>query len=125
MTDTQALPRLPRGTRAAGRRLWADVLDRFELDEHELALLREAVRCVDLLDRLNETVRRDGPTITNTRGDVVTHPAAVEARQTRLVLARLIASLRLPDDDGERAQRRGAARGSYLRGYSRPRGVAS
>ncbi len=37
------------GMRAPGRRLWALVVDDYDLDEHELALLREAVRTVDLL----------------------------------------------------------------------------
>ena len=41
------------------------------------------------------------------------HPALVEARQQQIVLARLIASLRIPDADDEQPQRRGAARGAY------------
>ncbi|MFC5208610.1 hypothetical protein ACFPM0_18860 [Pseudonocardia sulfidoxydans] len=41
------------------------------------------------------------------------HPAVIEARQQRLTLARLVASLRVPDDGDVRPQRRGAARGFY------------
>jgi hypothetical protein len=114
MTDTRA----PAGLRAPGRRLWASIVDRYELDEHERALLVEAVRTVDLLDRLDTEVRRDGPTIDTPQG-LRAHPAAVEARQQRIALARLISALRLPED-GEgtasttgRPQRRAGARGFY------------
>lgn len=101
-------PAPPKGTKASGRRLWADVLGRFELDEHELALLREAVRTVDQLDDLAGIVAEEGPILSGKA-----HPALVESRQLRVVLTRLVASLRLPDEDDERPQHRGSARGAY------------
>jgi hypothetical protein len=101
----------PAGAKASGRRLWTEVLDVYDLEEHELSLLREAVRTVDQLDALQRIVDKQGPMLA---GKV--HPALVEARQLRLVLARLVASLRLPDEDGVQPQRRGAARGVYLKG---------
>lgn len=54
------LPPPPAGIRAGGRRLWVAVLTEYDLEEHELALLREACRTVDLLDRLDAAVRADG-----------------------------------------------------------------
>ncbi len=54
----------PPGTRTPGRRLWTSVVDAYELDEHELTLLREAVRTVDLLEHLDANgplVERWGP----------------------------------------------------------------
>lgn len=117
MTDSDR-PRLPQGTRAAGRRLWSSVVDEYDLDEHEQALLVEAVRTVDLLDQLDAAVRRDGPLVDSPQG-MRAHPAAVEARQQRIALARLLAALRLPaGDDGDQAagrrpQRRVGARGVY------------
>lgn len=116
--DTQ--PRPPSGTRASGRRLWADVLDKYELEEHELALLREMTRTVDLLDDLAAVVARDGLMVPGPGLIPRVHPGIVEARQLRIALARLSASLRLPaGEEGEqpahlrRPQRRGAARGAY------------
>ncbi len=50
------LPRPPAGTRSGGSRLWRAVLADYELDEHELAILREAVRCVDTCDELDARV---------------------------------------------------------------------
>ena len=111
-------PKAPSGLRPPGRRLWASVLDEYDLEEHELALLVEAVRTIDLLDLLDARVRDDGPIVVSPQGDKA-HPAAVEARQQRIALARLLAGLRLPagqEDDrqaGARPQRRVGARGVY------------
>lgn len=114
---TDATPRPPTGLRAPGQRLWRSVVDVWTLDEHELALLVEAVRTVDLLDRLDRLVRREGPIIDGSQGQRA-HPAAVEARQQRIALARLLAALRLPDGEAGdetrgRRQRRVGARGVY------------
>ena len=111
-------PKAPSGIRAPGRRLWSSVVDVFDLEEHEMALLVEAVRTVDLLDQLDAEVRRDGPIVSSPQGGKA-HPAAVEARQQRIALARLLAALRLPTgEEGDqrasaRPQRRVGARGVY------------
>jgi hypothetical protein len=96
----------------------------FVLDEHELVLLREATRTVDLLTRLDAEVREHGPMVDAAQGQKV-NPAAVEARAQRIALARLLAALRLPlGDDGDvaagaRPQRRVGVRGTYgVRGVS-------
>ncbi len=109
------IPPAPRGTRASGRALWTAVLGRFELEQHELALLGEAVRTVDLLDTLAAVVERDGAVLTGPDGLPRVHPAVVEARQGRLALTRVLAALRLPDEaaGGKRPQHRGGARVPY------------
>jgi hypothetical protein len=97
------------------------VLEAFELDEHELALLRQAARTADLCDALQAIVDVEGPIV-----DGRAHPAVVELRQQRIVLARLIVALRVPLGDQEdaatsaagRLQRRG------LRGVYGIRGTA-
>lgn len=117
MTESD-VPKAPSGLRAAGRRLWDSVVSTYDLDEHETALLVEAVRTVDLLDLLDAKVRDDGPLIESPQG-LKAHPAAVEARQQRIALARLLAALRLPAGEagdqqaGGRPQRRVGARGVY------------
>ena len=104
-------PTVPTGTGPGGRRLWRDITGRYDLSEHELALLREAARTVDQLDALAAVVRRDGVTLEDGRP----HPALVESRQMRITMARLVAAMRLPDDDSDdaRPQRRGI-RGVYV-----------
>lgn len=112
-------PPAPRGLEAASaKRLWASVVDDYDLDDHELVLLVEAVRTVDLLAKLDAEVRRDGPLLPSPQG-LKAHPGAVEARQQRIALARLLAALRLPAGDasdvqaGARPQRRVGTRGVY------------
>lgn len=113
MSVSGKLPGPPRGTRAAGGRLWRSVVEAYDLDEHELVLLREAVRSVDRLDELDGQVRADGVMVRSPSGPRV-HPAAVEARQLRIALARVLAALRLPSGDEEaRPQRRVGVRGVY------------
>lgn len=99
------------GTNAAA--IWLAVSAAYELDEHENALLREVCRVTDRLDRLHEVIERDGEIVAGLHGTRV-HPALSEARQQAVVLARLVASLRLPaGDEADQSQRRGGARGVY------------
>jgi hypothetical protein len=111
------IPKAPTGAGAAGCRLWRSVLSEFDLAEHELALLRQAVHVADLCEQLRATVDREGVLL-----DGRTHPAMVELRQQRILLARLVVALRVPLGDQEdesgpkRTQYRGV-RGVYgLRG---------
>ena len=111
------LPRPPKGAGPSGRRLWRDVLERFELDEHEVALLTAMVRQVDRLDALEAIVAAQGLMVTG-HGTVKIHPAALEARASAIAVARISAALRLPsgsEDDGglSRPQRRSGVRGVY------------
>src|SRR5688572_5378717 len=89
-------PRPPAGLKAAGKRLWDQVVAEFDPDEHELALLGEAARTIDVLNDLDAIVRREGPIVEGSHGGQKAHPALVEARQQRIALARLVAVLRLP-----------------------------
>lgn len=108
---TQRSPRPPAELRASGRALWRALHADFDLAQHEGRLLLEACRTADLLDALADQVSSQG--VVDEGGKVA--PAVVESRQQRLVLTRILASLRIPDDqDSEgRPQRRGAARGAY------------
>ena len=112
-------PRPPRGLKTAGKRLWIDVQGKYELEEHESALLLEMCRTSDRLDALSVIVQADGVFDEETGR---AHPAMVEARQLGIAFARLSAALRLPaGDEGDhqaaarRPQRRSGARGVYLR----------
>lgn len=111
-------PPTPSGLKAAGRRLWDSIIDGYELDEHEMTLLVQAVRTVDILETLDSKVRQEGPVVQTPQGEKA-HPALVEARQQRITLARLLAVLRLPSgEEGDqqssaRPQRRSGTRGTY------------
>ena len=110
-------PRPPTGTGAAGRRLWVSVVSDYEMDEHELAVLTEATRTVDLLDELDAAIRSEGAIVDSPQGRRA-NPAVVEARQSRVVLARLLAALRMPvgeagDEQANARPRRRGPRGVY------------
>jgi hypothetical protein len=115
-------PRAPKSLETAGRRLWASVTSEFDLAEHELALLRQACHTADLCDELQAEVERDGPILAAASGRERTHPAVVELRNQRLLLARLVAMLRVPLGDEDAGRLPGQVRA--IRGVYRPRAVA-
>lgn len=108
-----SIPAAPTGAQGAGRRLWKAVVTGFDLAEHELTLLREAVFVADVCDELQSLVHEDGAMV-----DGRANPALVELRMQRILLARLLVALRVPIGDaedvgsGDRLQRRGL-RGVY------------
>jgi hypothetical protein len=83
----------PNGAKAAGKRLWSAVLTDYELAEHELVLLTQAVHVADTCDELQRT-----------------QPAGAELRAQRLLLARLVVALRVPIGDQEMPSKTGAPR---------------
>ena len=116
MTSSTPEP-APEDTGPAGRRLWDALTREYELEEHELVLLRQAVRVANTCTDLQAMLDRDGLMLRDR-----IHPASVELRQQRLLLGRLIVALRVPlgdtgDEDAPRTQYRG------LRGPYQPRGL--
>jgi hypothetical protein len=108
-------PKPPKGLRSSGRKLWTSVVRDYDLDEHETSVLLQAARTADLLDDLQAVLDRDGVMADSSQG-IRAHPAATEARQQRIVLARLVAALGLPaglEDDGRNLPTQGGARGAY------------
>jgi hypothetical protein len=87
--------RVPRGLAAAGRKLWDAGTDDYDWSHHELAMLEEACRTRDRIVQLDKIVDDDGIMLTSSQGSRV-HPAIAEARQQRLVMARLLATLGIP-----------------------------
>lgn len=107
----------PTGLGPEGRRLWKAVTGDFDLDQHELTLLREVARTADACSQLHDVVQREGRMVTDHLGNSRVHPAAVELRQTRILFARLLTSLRVPlgeqPEEVGRSQSRPGVRGVY------------
>jgi len=115
----QKPPTPPTELRRSGRDLWRAVLADYDLDRHELTILKEACRTADALDGLQQLLEDEGLMSETSQGARV-HPALVEARQQRVTFARLLTALRIPagENDG-RTQSRGGVRGVYgIRGVS-------
>jgi hypothetical protein len=88
--------------------LWESVADKFVLNPGELAVLVEACRTADELDRLERAVRKlPELTTTGSTGQIKAHPLLQELRNHRVVLERLTAALALPDETQEVGLRRG------------------
>lgn len=98
----------PKGLEGDGLRLWRSIVAEFDLDEHELILLEQTARTADLVALLVAEVADHGPV--DEAGKV--RPATIELRQQRIVLARLLAALRVPlaDHDVEDAEKHGPPR---------------
>ncbi|MBC2639662.1 MULTISPECIES: terminase [unclassified Rhodococcus (in: high G+C Gram-positive bacteria)] len=105
-----------------GKAMWREVTSTYALSSTELALLKQLCRTIDRLDVLELAAKGVAPVFEARQGTVM-HPVFVEIRQQSTVMARLIASLRLPDaptiaapkvdDAPKRPQRRSGSRPYY------------
>lgn len=101
-------PRPPKLGRRA-RRLWDEVTGRYELRPDEAALLEDACREVDVVDRLEAALAGAPLTVEGSQGQDRPHPLLMELRGHRLTLARLLRDVGLPDpseDTGEAREAR-------------------
>ena len=89
----------PKGLREAGTAVWNSIYeglpDNWELDEREAAVLELACRQADVVADLEAAVT-DGVMAKGSTGQVVVHPAIIEARQGRLAINRLLGQIVLP-----------------------------
>src|SRR5215203_2680809 len=92
----------PTGLGAAGAYLWKSVVEVYVLTPAELAMLEQACRTADELQRLEAAVRAL-PELTSkgSTGQLKPHPLLAEVRAHRQLLERLTTSLNLPDDTEE------------------------
>jgi hypothetical protein len=89
------------GTKA--KRLWSDVVGKYDLRADELRLLEDACREIDIIERLEVEFRGADTMVKGSMGQLVASPLLQELRQHRAVVARLLGQLKLPDEDAERA----------------------
>ncbi len=118
-TTQHAPPAPPRDLGPDGLRLWQAITAEYDLEEHELLLLVQAARVADVCADLHGITSQDGLLV-----DGRIHPAAVELRQQRILLARMIVALRVPlGEDGEAAPDGTRTQYRGLRGAYQPRGL--
>jgi hypothetical protein len=109
MTTTTRPPRAPKDLGPTGRRFWRTLTTDYDFAHHELAILRAAARTVDRLEALAEAEATADVLIDDPKRGLGINPVIVEQRQASQALARLIASLRIPED----GQSSGAGRGAH------------
>jgi len=101
MTAQARSTRAPRDLDIRGRAFWRKIMAVFDLSEAESQLLHEACRLLDETDLLRAAIETDGATVPGSQGQVRLHPAFGELRQQRVALGRILAQIKLPDDEGE------------------------
>lgn len=95
-----AAKKAPEKLGAKARALWADVTGKYDLRSDELRVLEDACREIDLVERIESELRDGDLVVRGSQGQPVASPLVQEVRQHRAVLARLLGSLKLPDDEG-------------------------
>ncbi|MFZ1114232.1 MAG: P27 family phage terminase small subunit [Propionibacteriaceae bacterium] len=123
----QPQPKPPAGLRATGKRLWTSVQADYVLSPAETAVLAEACRTWDELERLEEAVRElDSFVVKGSMEQDRMHPLLGEVRAHRSLLAKLGAELNLPDitqEVGLRAGQRHAKKAAVARWTRRDDGA--
>ncbi|WP_344427100.1 hypothetical protein [Pseudonocardia ailaonensis] len=99
---TESYPE-PAGLGPRGSKFWSRTASSFEVGAHELELLVEIARQLDLLAALEEQLAKDGVVSTGSTGQVVAHPAVAALHTGRQLLGRLMSQLSFPDEDGQAA----------------------
>lgn len=113
-------PRTPAGLGKAGQRLWRGTFgerddgSRLELRADELALLAEACRLADDVERIRGELADAPLTATGSQGQQVSNPLRGELHRTVATLDRVLRTLSLPDDPGEAHGRGGSWAGRNL-----------
>lgn len=98
-------PAAPAGATAEGKRLWNFVHDEYAPTEAETMLLRQVVREMAIVERLEQELDGAPLTVTGVRGAVVANPLLQEVRAHRVVIGQLLARLKLePLDEEEPGQ---------------------
>lgn len=94
-------PKPPAGLGEQAARLWRDIVEAQELRSDELRVLEDACREVDLIERMHVALQTAPLVVKGSMGQDVANPLVQELRQHRALVARLLASLKLQDDEQE------------------------
>jgi hypothetical protein len=97
MTAKRANP-APPGLGIAGKRLWRNTSELYELNPTETVVLGEICHILDEITMLEAALASQRSLTTKgSRGQVVAHPLLGELRQHRAILRSLVRQLGLPD----------------------------
>jgi hypothetical protein len=116
----RVVPKPPRGLRSEGRELWKAVVEEFDLRPDELRLLRQAAATSDLIAAMEKEIGTD-LVVPGSKGQPVANPLLDQVQKHRMLLARLLGQLALPDDPSDRglsAARSQSARKAALARWS-------
>lgn len=100
----------PPGLGRAGRRLWKQVVDVYEMRHDEAEALAAACRTLDELDRLEAELAAGPVVVKGSMGQPVANPLYAAVREHRRALAGLLAGVGLSEADTPGLSRSAAGR---------------
>lgn len=95
----------PSGLKKRGKDLWRSMIEKFEPNPAELALLHEMCSVLDEIDLLKAVLARSEPVVTGSAGQPRPHPIYAELRRHRELADRLARTLAMPSDDTDELRR--------------------
>jgi hypothetical protein len=104
----------PEGLGPQGTCLWEEISGAFVLRVDELRVLGDACREVDLIERMHVELQTAPLIVKGSMNQDVANPLVQELRQHRSLVARLLAALKLPDEE-DQEQHDARARSSQAR----------
>ena len=110
----------PSGLGWPGKRLWKQITTTYVLRQDELFLLEQAARVADVLALLEDAMQGADLIVTGSMGQQREHPLLSEARQQRSLLSRLVAQLKIPDEEGLSTRTTQARKAAEARWSRRP-----
>lgn len=109
--DPPQEPLIPLGE--TGQILWDVVEKDLKLEDRERALLSMAADQFEELEMLKQRIRAEGVEAPGYKGQPKTSPHAVEARQQRLAIARLLGMIAIPGEEGDRPMTEASRRAKH------------
>ena len=102
-------PRTPPGLGKDGRKFFKQAVEDFNIERHNLEILKQACKCLDDLSLYEETIESKGRFYTDRYGQPKEHPAVTATRQTRGLFQRLVREIgfNLADQSESRPPRKG------------------
>jgi P27 family predicted phage terminase small subunit len=102
-TDSRPAP--PGHLGAKSKRLWRSILDRYGLEDDELATLTLALEAWDIAQTARRKINRDGQMIEDRFGQIKPHPAIQIHRDSLASWSRLLTQIGIPSDPQDRPDR--------------------
>lgn len=111
----------PKSLGPAGKALWSETMEAYELRADEREILQAACAEADLIVKMEATLADEPLLTTGSTGQVVAHPLLAELRQHRSTMSALLRGLKLPDvsGEGESNQQRDAANSRWANAYGK------
>src|SRR4051794_29482808 len=113
MTNAPTRPTPPGHLSKKSADLWRSILDRYDLEDEELATLTLALEAFDTAQTARRLLRREGLVIRARSDQPKPHPATAVARDAASTWSRLLRDLGLPLDDEEEQPQPRTIRGTF------------